>query len=59
MPVISLEQSCAEAPPTTALVNSGTPPPDSKPFVILAKIPLPTPIFSHQLQSKLFHQTLC
>jgi hypothetical protein len=58
MPVASLEQSCAEAPPTTALVNSGAPSPDSKPFVILAKIPLPYANLSHQAQSKLFHQTI-
>ena len=57
MPVISFEQSCTEAPPTTALVNSGTPTPDSKPFMILAKIPLAYTTLSHQVQSKLFHQS--
>lgn len=58
MPMINLEPSCTEAPPTTALVNSGTPAPDSKPFMILAKIPLSYATLSHQVQSKLFHQTL-
>ncbi len=58
MPVITFEQACAEAQPTTALVYSGTLPPDSKPFMILARIPLSYANLSHQLQSKLFHQTL-
>lgn len=58
MPVVDFEQACAEAPPTTALVNSGPVPGDSKPFVVLAKIPISYTNLSHQLQSKLFHQTI-
>ncbi|MBA2487161.1 MAG: DUF4403 family protein [Nitrospira sp.] len=58
MPVITFEQACSEQPPTTALVNSGTVPPDTKPYMILAKIPVSYTNLSHQLQSKLFHQTL-
>ena len=58
MPVITFEQACTEPSPSTALVNSGTVSVDNKPFMILAKIPVAYTNLSHQLQSKLFHQTI-
>jgi hypothetical protein len=58
MPAVTFEQACTEAPPTTALVNIGSPPPDSKPFMMLARIPVSYVNLSHQLQGKLFHQNI-
>lgn len=58
MPAVTFEQACTEAPPTTALVNLGNTPQDSKPFMMLARIPVTYANLSHQLQSKLFHQSI-
>lgn len=58
MPFITYEPTCAEAAPTVALVNSGALPSDSKPYTLVARIPLSYQQISHQLQSKLFHQSL-
>ena len=58
MPVLTLEQSCTEVPPTVALVNPEAVPVDNKSFAILAKIPISYTVFGLQLQSKLFHQAI-
>jgi len=58
MPAIAFEPACTEASPTTALINIGNPPPDSKPFAMQARIPVSYVNLSHQLQSKLFHQSI-
>jgi hypothetical protein len=58
MPFITYETTCTEAAPTVALVNSGSFPPDNKPYTLVARIPLSYQQVSHQLQSKLFHQSL-
>ena len=58
MPFITYEATCTEATPTVALVNSGSVPPEGKPYTMVARIPLSYQQISHQLQSKLFHQSL-
>lgn len=58
MPFITYEPTCTEAAPTVALVNSGAFPSDNKPYTLVARIPLSYQQISHQLQSKLFHQSL-
>ena len=58
MPVVGFEQTCAEPSPTTALVNTGAIPMDSKPFTMLARIPVSYASLSQQVESKLFHQTI-
>lgn len=58
MPVITYEPTCSEAAPTVALVNSGPSSSENPPYTILAKIPLSYQQISHQLQGKLFHQTV-
>ena len=58
MPFITYETTCTEAAPTVALVNSGSFPPDNKPYTLVARIPLSYQQVSHQLQSKLFHQSV-
>ncbi len=58
MPFITYEATCTEATPTVALVNSGSVPPEGKPYTLVARIPLSYQQISHQLQSKLFHQSV-
>ncbi len=58
MPVVGFEQTCAEPSPTTVLANTGTIPMESKPFTMLARIPVSYANLSQQLESKLFHQTI-
>lgn len=58
MPFITYEAACTEAAPTVALVNSGSVPPEGKPYTLAARIPLSYQQLSHQLQSKLFHQSI-
>lgn len=58
MPLVTYEMTCPEAAPTVALVNSGPPSSENTPYVMLAKIPLSYEQVSHQLQDKLFHQTM-
>lgn len=58
MPLVTYEAACSEAAPTVALVSSGPASTEKKPYVILAKIPLSYQQVSHQLQGKLFHQTI-
>lgn len=58
MPFITYEATCTEATPTVALVNSGSIPPEGKPYTLVARIPLSYQQISHQLQSKLFHQSV-
>ncbi len=58
MPFVTYETTCTEAAPTVALVNSGSLPTDNKPYTLVARIPLSYQQVSHQLQSKLFHQSL-
>ncbi len=58
MPFMTYEATCTEAAPTVALVNSGSPPPEGKPYMLVARIPLSYQQLSHQLQSKLFHQSI-
>ncbi len=56
MPFMTYEATCTEAAPTVALVNSGSAPPEGKPYTLAARIPVSYQQLSHQLQSKLFHQ---
>lgn len=58
MPLVTYEPTCAEAPPTVALVNSGTLPSDNAPFRMLARIPISYQLLTHQAQNRLFHQTI-
>lgn len=58
MPFITYETTCTEATPTVALVNSGSVPSEGKPYTLVARIPQSYQQISHQLQSKLFHQSL-
>lgn len=58
MPFITYEATCTEATPTVALVNSGSVPSEGKPYTLVARIPLSYQQISHQLQSKLFHQSV-
>jgi hypothetical protein len=58
MPIVTFESVCSEAPPTIPLVNSGTVPSETKPFTMLSRIPLSYSVLNHQLQSKLFHQSI-
>lgn len=58
MPFVTYEAACTEAAPTIALVNSGSLPPEGKPYTLVARIPLSYQQFSHQLHGKLFHQSI-
>lgn len=58
MPLVTYAVTCPEAVPTVALVNSGPPSSENTPYVMLAKIPLSYQQVSHQLQDRLFHQTI-
>ena len=58
MPFITYEPTCTEAAPTVALVNSGPLSAVNKPYTMLARVPFSYQQLSHQLQSKLFHQTV-
>lgn len=58
MPFVTYEPTCTEATPTVALVNSGSVPSEGKTYTMVARIPLSYQQISHQLQSKLFHQSL-
>lgn len=58
MPTVTFEPTCHDASPTTALINAGTISGEAKPFKVLARIPVTYANLSHQLQSKLFHQSL-
>ncbi|HPV83763.1 MAG TPA: DUF4403 family protein [Nitrospira sp.] len=58
MPFVTYETTCSEAAPTVALVNSGSVPAEGKPYTLVARIPLSYQHISHQVQSKLFHQSL-
>jgi hypothetical protein len=58
MPFITYEPTCPEVAPTVALINSGSLPAEGKPYMLVARIPLSYQQLSHQLQSKLFHQSI-
>ncbi len=58
MPLVTYEPTCQEAAPTVALVNSGPALSETTPYVMLAKIPVSYQQVAHQLQDKLFHQTI-
>ncbi|MBS0170714.1 MAG: DUF4403 family protein [Nitrospira sp.] len=58
MPLVTYEPTCPEAAPTVALLNAGPPSSENTPYVMLAKIPISYQQVAHQLQDKLFHQTM-